>query len=213
MFAYVCGRIAQEKTTQKIKQEVSKYVSEKVLDKIDDDDISSTVGTKELLTVMFIDMRGFTAISEKYPVEKVIEILNKKYLLNKTEDDLNDYGYNSIAPITEKEKLEIFESDEFFKGLEFKEGFLEFFKRNKKNVNFVVATKGTPANLEKKEKWLKKNLSKKIKFIGIDNKDFSKKQVNMAGGIQIDDFITSLDTNADLKILYKDNHSFEWQTN
>ena len=136
-----------------------------------------------------------------------------KYLLNKTEDDLNDYGYNSIAPITEKEKLEIFESDEFFKGLEFKEGFLEFFKRNKKNVNFVVATKGTPANLEKKEKWLKKNLSKKIKFIGINNKDFSKKQVNMAGSIQIDDFITSLDTNADLKILYKDNHSFEWQTN
>ena len=161
------------------------------------------------MITVYIDFDNTIVESNK----RVIEILNKKYLLNKTEDDLNDYGYNSIAPITEKEKLEIFESDEFFKGLEFKEGFLEFFKRNKKNVSFVVATKGTSVNLEKKEKWLKKNLSKKIKFIGIDNKDFSKKQVNMAGGIQIDDFITSLDTNADLKILYKDNHSFEWQTN
>ena len=161
------------------------------------------------MITVYIDFDNTIVESNK----RVIEILNNKYLLNNTEDDLNDYGYNSIAPITEKEKLEIFESDEFFRDLEFKKGFLEFFKRNKKNVNFVVATKGTPVNLEKKEKWLKRNLSKKIKFIGINNKDFSKKQVNMAGGIQIDDFITSLDTNADLKILYKDNHSFEWQTN
>ena len=112
LFAYVCGRIAQEKTTQKIKQEVSKYVSEKVLDKIDDDDISSTVGTKELLTVMFIDMRGFTAISEKYPVEKVIEILNTYYreivpVIKKYNGVVNKYIGDAILAVFSDENPEI----------------------------------------------------------------------------------------------------------
>lgn len=161
------------------------------------------------MITVYIDFDNTMVESNK----KVIEILNKRYSLDKTEEDLVDYGYNSIAPITEKEKLEIFESDEFFDKLELKKGFMEFFNRNKKRINFVVATKGTPVNLEKKEKWLRKNISKKIKFIGIVNEGFSKKQVDMNGAIQIDDFITALDTNAGLKILYKDNHSFEWQTN
>ena len=57
--------------------------------------------------------------------QRVIEILNKRYGLSKTEDDMVDYGYKSIAPITEEEKLEIFASDDFFSNLRFKSDFLK----------------------------------------------------------------------------------------
>lgn len=112
IFAFICGKITREKTAQKIKHEVSKYVSEKVLDKIDSDDFSSTVGTKELLTVMFIDMRGFTEISEKYPVEKVIEILNTYYreivpVIKKYNGVVNKYIGDAILAVFSDENPEV----------------------------------------------------------------------------------------------------------
>ena len=57
--------------------------------------------------------------------KKIIEILNNKYNLSKTEDDMNDYEFHSIYPISEKEKLDMFESDEFYTNLEFKPMVLE----------------------------------------------------------------------------------------
>ena len=51
-----------------------------------------------------------------------------------------------------------------------------------------------------------------MKFVGITNDSLSKKQVDMSDGIQIDDCTAALDTNASLKILYKDNHNFSWQS-
>ena len=45
--------------------------------------------------------------------------------MDKTEDDLKDYNYSSIYPITEKEKNQMFESDNFYNGLEFKSGVLD----------------------------------------------------------------------------------------
>ena len=57
--------------------------------------------------------------------QRVIEILNERYGLSKTEDDLVDYGYKSIALITEEEKLSIFSSDDFFSNLRFKSDFLK----------------------------------------------------------------------------------------
>ena len=77
-------------------------------------------------------------------------------------------------------------------------------------MNFVVVTKGTPINLEKKISWLKKNLPKKVDFIGMPN-NLSKKRVNMRDGIQIDDTTIELDTDAQIKILYKSDNNFDWQ--
>ena len=51
---------------------------------------------------------------------RVIEILNKNYNLSKTEDDLKDFEYMSIAPITTDEKITILESDDLFSNLTFK---------------------------------------------------------------------------------------------
>ena len=143
---------------------------------------------------------------------RVIEILNERYGLSKTEDDLVDYGYKSIAPITEEEKLSIFSSDDFFSNLRFKSDFLKVLNKYSDKVKFIITTKGTEENLKKKKEWVKDNIPCDIGFVGITNDSLSKKQVDMSDGIQIDDCTAALDTNASLKILYKDNHNFSWQS-
>lgn len=161
------------------------------------------------MTTVYVDFDNTIVESN----QKVIEILNDKYGLNKSEDDLEDYGYASIAPITEEEKLGIFESDEFFSNLKFKSDFLKVLNKYDGKVKFVITTKGTAENLKKKEQWIKENIPGNISFVGITNNSLSKRQVDMTNGIQIDDCTAALDTNADIKILYKDNHNFNWQSN
>lgn len=143
--------------------------------------------------------------------KRIIELLNKRYNLSKTEEDLIDWGYRSIASITEEEKLSLFEENDFFSGLEFKDGFLDVLNKHYNSNEFIIATKGTPKNLEKKIAWIKKNIPYDIKVIGITNDNFSKKQVDMSEGIQIDDCSYALDTNAKIKILYKGGNNFGWQ--
>ena len=161
------------------------------------------------MTTVYVDFDNTIVESN----QKVIEILNDKYGLNKSEDDLKDYGYTSIAPITEEEKLGIFESDEFFSNLKFKSDFLKVLNKYDGKVKFIITTKGTAENLKKKEQWVKENIPGNVSFVGITNNSLSKKQVDMTNGIQIDDCTAALDTNADIKILYKDNHNFNWQSN
>ena len=161
------------------------------------------------MTTVYVDFDNTIVESN----QKVIEILNDKYGLNKSEDDLEDYGYTSIAIITEEEKLGIFESDEFFSNLKFKSDFLKVLNKYDGKVKFVITTKGTEENLKKKEQWIKANIPGNISFVGITNNSLSKRQVDMTNGIQIDDCTAALDTNADIKILYKDNHNFNWQSN
>ena len=161
------------------------------------------------MTTVYVDFDNTIVESN----QKVIGILNDKYGLNKSEDDLEDYGYTSIAPITAEEKLGIFESDEFFSNLKFKSDFLKVLNKYDGKVKFVITTKGTAENLKKKEQWIKENIPGNISFVGITNNSLSKRQVDMTNGIQIDDCTAALDTNADIKILYKDNHNFNWQSN
>ena len=161
------------------------------------------------MTTVYVDFDNTIVESN----QKVIGILNDKYGLNKSEDDLEDYGYTSIAPITAEEKLGIFDSDEFFSNLKFKSDFLKVLNKYDGKVKFVITTKGTAENLKKKEQWIKENIPGNISFVGITNNSLSKRQVDMTNGIQIDDCTAALDTNADIKILYKDNHNFNWQSN
>ena len=161
------------------------------------------------MTTVYVDF-DHTIVESNH---KVIEIFNDQSGLNKSEDDLEDYGYTSIAPITEEEKLGIFESDEFFSNLKFKSDFLKVLNKYDGKVKFVITTKGTAENLKKKEQWIKENIPGNISFVGITNNSLSKRQVDMTNGIQIDDCTAALDTNADIKILYKDNHNFNWQSN
>lgn len=143
--------------------------------------------------------------------KRIIEILNSKYHTSKTENDLKDYQFDSIYPISEQEKLEMFESDEFYSGLEFKPQVLEVLNKYKDSYNFIIVSKGTPNNLVKKQNWIISHLPYNLKFIGLSGQTFKKDEIDMSDGIQIDDNFSCLKTNAALKILYKSFNQFPWQ--
>ena len=143
--------------------------------------------------------------------QQVIKIINQRYGTDCSEDDLKDYGFNSIYKITENEKLSIFESDDFFTDLQFTPNVIDVIRRNYDKFNWVITTKGTPLNLQKKFEWLNQHWPFEMEKIGITNDGLSKSSVDMANGIQIDDTANALDTNADVKILYKDFHNYYWQ--
>lgn len=79
IFAMISAKVIKTKTTQKIKREVTKYVSERIFDDIETEESKQTHGRKEILTIMFIDIRGFTRISEQHSAEEVTEILNNYF--------------------------------------------------------------------------------------------------------------------------------------
>lgn len=143
---------------------------------------------------------------------RIIEILNKKYNLSKTEADLTDLDYISIAPITKDEKVKILESDEFFSNLSFKDGFLAMLNKYCDKFHFVVIAKGTEESLKKKEKWVKNNVPFSVGFVKISESSLCKKNIYKKGCIQIASNIDLLNTNAEMKILYKSGNKFDWQT-
>lgn len=77
-FAYLS--FTEGKDKKKIKKMLGQYVSPAILtvilDKGPKDVLTAEVGSRERLTVMFSDIRGFTSISEALEAEKVVDILN-----------------------------------------------------------------------------------------------------------------------------------------
>ena len=155
--------------------------------------------------------------------EAMIEILNDKYNIipRKTIENMSDWGYRSIwGQMTPEKVREIYASDEFFDRVKINSVFFDFFKKSLAKVNFVFVTKGTPENIDKKEKYLRKYLGNDFEYIGIPfkidadgnvNATFSKRCINMRHGIQIDDRIDCLeDTNAPIKILIKTYGDHYW---
>lgn len=156
---------------------------------------------------IFLDFDDTMAESSKC----MINLINKIYNCNKTQEDLKDYGFQSIYPISEKEKLELFESDDFFKNLKLKEGVLDFINTYYKKYKIIISTKGTYKNLIKKEKWIKDIFGDKIIFMGLNGNSHDKSYVDMKDSIEIEDNASCLNTNAKIKILYKSFNNFPWQ--
>ena len=124
--------------------------------------------------------------------------------INKTINDLKDWCFKSIDRNIDLRKfLRYIETEEFFETIELDVNFLKFYVINEDKYEWIFITKGTRKNLELKEKFLRESLPtlKNVKYIGVENED--KKNYNMKNGIQIDDNIENLNTNARFKILIK----------
>lgn len=150
---------------------------------------------------LFIDVDG-TIINT---AENFIDKYCKEHNINKTIDDLKDWEFKSIdRKIHINEFLKYIETEEFFKTIELDENFLKFYVMNEANYEWIFITKGTKKNLELKERFLRESLPtlNNVNYIGIKDEE-DKKNYNMKNGIQIDDNIKNLDTNARFKILIK----------
>lgn len=72
-------RIAAEKDRVRIKTFFERYVSPKVIEELLSNEKLELKGHRSYITVFFMDIRGFTKMSEKLSPEKVVEILNRYF--------------------------------------------------------------------------------------------------------------------------------------
>lgn len=138
--------------------------------------------------------------------ETVVKIICKRYGLDKTIKDLKDFEYKSIyKDITTEEVVDIYESDEFWELVDLKDDFKRVKDQLKELFDINIVTCGTEINFGKKKKFIDKHLE--MPMIGVSiykEKRFDKSEVDMLGGIQIDDNHKCLQTNASIKVLLKD---------
>lgn len=145
----------------------------------------------------------------------VIDILNKRYDLSKTIDDLGDWEYKTIVPgISSEEVCRIFNSEEFWDNITVKENFLTTYEKIKDTFDFVVVSMCEKENRYFKEKFLKRTLD--LELIGIPFHEMEctthdKSSVDMRGGIHIDDRMDCLETStATIKILLQNHRPQRW---
>ena len=68
----------EDKMRKKLQKAMGQYLSNDIMKKVVKDMDEIDVGGKRAdVSVMFVDIRGFTSISEKLPPEEIIEILNE----------------------------------------------------------------------------------------------------------------------------------------
>jgi PAS domain S-box-containing protein len=92
VFEDLTERRKLEAEQERIRQTFGKVVAPRVRDRLLADPGNLRLdGTKQVITVMFADLTGFTPFSEKHPPEKVFETLNT-YLAMATETILEEEG-------------------------------------------------------------------------------------------------------------------------
>ena len=148
----------------------------------------------------------------------IVGMLNERYGLNKTRDDIKDWGFKSIKrDITTEEVLGMFNEDEFWERNKSNQKLIEALEKDEddenglyRSYNWRLVTKGDRVNLEKKfEKLFQipffSRHKNEIGYYRIEMHE-SKNSIRMLGRIQIDDYYFNLrDTDASLKILLKND--------
>lgn len=144
-------------------------------------------------------------------IDAVLVTLNKRYNTNYKASEVTTWNFNNLYPNMTDEEIEaIFDSNEFFKNVKFKNGAEDWLRKEYKNNNITLITKGNKSNLIKKQKWFKDHGFENIPFIGLPNNE-SKGSIDMTNCIFIDDCKKNLDeSNAKWKILFENNPNGEW---
>ena len=93
IFAYTDKFVIENKSKEKVKAAMGKYMSEDVMQNVVKNiDNLGLGGKRAVVTVLFADIRGFTSISEKMSAQQVSELLNEYF----TEMEPIISGYNGI---------------------------------------------------------------------------------------------------------------------
>ncbi len=148
-------------------------------------------------------------------IRSILLILNPRYGTDFKTSDCTQWDFGDLFPdITSDEVEKCFESDEFWDTLRFKttgRHVLDFLDKLKPYYNIVIVSKGTETNLKKKKQWLMGNMLIPYSFIPI-GLDGSKGDINMAGGVHIDDNQYYLnESNATYKLLFANTpHITDW---
>ena len=153
--------------------------------------------------------------------EQIIKMLDTKYGVNKTIEDLSDWSYRNIYHgITEKELSDMFASQDFFAGVKYNTGVVDFFKYAKDKYKVIICSKGTKANLELKEIWcitMFTALELEGEFVGIEIGDVFDSTLDKSG-FDFSDALFGVDDNTNAlmslnvpcKILIKNYHDQYW---
>lgn len=163
---------------------------------------------------LFIDADDTILESSK----TVINILNERFEINspKTYDDMRDWGYRSIYhQCTNQIVNEIYDSKNFFEKVEIHPDFMNFYNNHKNDFEWYIVTKGHKRNIEHKIEYFSKYLPLAnvigCQFKSFNNEEYDKSHIDMSHGIQIDDRTDCLTgTNANIKILLKNNQDLYW---
>lgn len=167
---------------------------------------------------LFIDADDTILESSK----TVINILNKRFNISppKTYDDIRDWGYRSIYHWCTNEIInEIYDSEEFFEQVKIHQDLMKFYNMYRNDFEWYIVTKGHYENIKKKKEYFSKYLPLATvigcQFKSLESEEYDKSHIDMDYGIQIDDRTDCLTgTNANIKILFKNNKDFYWnQTN
>lgn len=154
--------------------------------------------------------------------EQIIAMLNKKYNLHKTMDDLTDWNYGSIySNITDQEVTDLYSSSEFFNQVKPNTGVINFLVEFRYDYQYVVCTKGSIQNLKRKKQFLTTFFSflniRDWEFIGLPitndaEHNLNKSVVDLSDCLFcVDDNIEALlSMNAPKKILIKNYRDFSW---
>lgn len=123
-------------------------------------------------------------------------------------DKIKNYNFKELTMLTKEKLNEYFCSGRFFDTVTSIEGaeLSLAFMNQLNDIPIIFVSIGTPQNIKGKELWVNKynrGFGTDVEFIGVEHID--KSQIDMSGGILIDDLPQNLkSSNADMKICFGD---------
>lgn len=120
------------------------------------------------------------------------------------------WDFSDQCPLISKKTLySYFDNHRLFDKMEFMDNSKEVVERLSDKFQIIIVTKGTDKNFKLKQKWLHENLECSYEFIGVPTYVKYKTNIDMTGGIFIDDRVDNLNhSNAEIKIAFGD--IYEW---